>query len=64
MMCNSIFLNHINHGKEVLNENTNGLLREYFPKKQDLTEIKSSLIRDNTLILNQRTQMLELEIAF
>ena len=36
------------------NENTNGLLREYFPKKQDLTEIKSSLIRDKTLILNQR----------
>ena len=26
------------------NENTNGLLREYFPKKQDLTEIKPSLI--------------------
>ena len=24
------------------NENTNGLLREYFPKKQDLTEIKPS----------------------
>ena len=36
------------------NENTNGLLREYFPKKQDLTEIKPSLIRDKTLILNQR----------
>ena len=36
------------------NENINGLLREYFPKKQDLTEIKPSLIRDKTLILNQR----------
>lgn len=36
------------------NENTNGLLREYFPKKQDLTEIKPSLIRDKALILNQR----------
>ena len=36
------------------NENTNGLLREYFPKKQDLTEIKPSLIRDKVLILNQR----------
>ena len=36
------------------NENTNGLLREYSPKKQDLTEIKPSLIRDKVLILNQR----------
>ena len=36
------------------NENTNGLLREYFSKNQDLTEIKPSLIRDKTLILNQR----------
>ena len=40
--------------KRGTNENTNGLLREYFPKKQDLTEIKPSLIRDKALILNQR----------
>ena len=33
---------------------SHSLLREYFPKKQDLTEIKPSLIRDKALILNQR----------
>ena len=46
------------------NENTNGLLREYFPKKQDLTEIKPSLIRDKALILNRECEIISVNLIF
>jgi Transposase and inactivated derivatives, IS30 family len=36
------------------NENTNGLLRQYFPKKTDLTDYSQSDLNKVALRLNQR----------
>ena len=36
------------------NENTNGLLREYFPKGQDLTDISDEYLQDKVTELNHR----------
>jgi IS30 family transposase len=36
------------------NENTNGLLRQYFPKKTDLSEYSQSDLNKVALRLNQR----------
>jgi len=36
------------------NENTNGLLRQYFPKKTDLTDYSQSDLNQVALRLNQR----------
>jgi IS30 family transposase len=36
------------------NENTNGLLRPYFPKNQDLTDYSQSDVNKVALRLNQR----------
>jgi IS30 family transposase len=36
------------------NENTNGLLRQYFPKKTDLTDYSQSDLNKVALLLNQR----------
>ncbi|WP_312652247.1 IS30 family transposase [Aminipila sp.] len=36
------------------NENTNGLLREYFPKNADLTDVSDRIIQEKVLELNKR----------
>ena len=36
------------------NENTNGLLREYFPKNTDITDISDIYIKEMVLELNKR----------
>ncbi len=36
------------------NENTNGLLRQYFPKNQDLTDYSQSDLNKEAIRLNQR----------
>lgn len=36
------------------NENTNGLLREYFPKNKDITDIPDHVIQEKVLELNKR----------
>ena len=38
------------------NENTNGLLRQYFPKNKDLTDYSQSDLNKVALRLNQRPQ--------
>jgi transposase, IS30 family len=37
-----------------LNENTNGLIRQYFPKKYDFTKITSAELQDVAALLNNR----------
>jgi IS30 family transposase len=38
------------------NENTNGLLRQYFPKGADLSDVTQSQLNKVALRLNQRSQ--------
>ena len=39
------------------NENTNGLLRQYFPKGMDLRTVTDERIRDVMQLLNQRPRL-------
>ncbi|SFT57502.1 hypothetical protein SAMN02910356_01159 [Selenomonas sp. GACV-9] len=54
MACHSIFRNLTSRGKGDSNENTNGLLREYFPKGKDITEIPDDYIQRKVAMMNLR----------
>jgi IS30 family transposase len=41
-------------GQRGTNENTNGLIREFFPKKTDFNMVKTSQIKEVERLLNQR----------
>ena len=48
------FTNPYHAWERGLNENTNGLVRQYFPKGIDFTKITHSKIRDVEFLLNTR----------
>ena len=52
-MYRFIFRSHTNRGNEA-NENTNGLLREYFPKSTDLSKYSDDQIQSKVDELNKR----------
>jgi IS30 family transposase len=52
--CRSTFATRIAHGSAALNENTNGLLRQYFPKGTDLSLHSADELAAIAMTLNSR----------
>ena len=44
----------MHHGPRGTNENTNGLLREYIPKKADINSYTDEEVADDVMALNMR----------
>jgi IS30 family transposase len=58
LQCDVYFAHPYSSWERCLNENTNGLLRQYFPKETDFNEVSDSAVAKAIKLLNYRPRKL------